>query len=221
MKCQNCGFEFEGNFCSNCGAPASPAATYTTVSPVQPVQPAPYQYPVSEPKKHSAGTIIAIAFIAAIVFFGIGIISSFQFFTCADFFSPPVTDKGVVAVGGEVESGTFSYKVESIEWDEEYNGDKAQEGYSYMHVKVKVKNISKYFASNDYTARCYADDILCADVSYHTSWDEGSVIDPEKFCVDEHVYLVPDDAKNIEMKVSTFEADDILTSETQFTFKLR
>lgn len=26
MKCSKCGTEFEGNFCSNCGAPAKPAS---------------------------------------------------------------------------------------------------------------------------------------------------------------------------------------------------
>lgn len=35
MKCNQCGTEFEGKFCPNCGAPASNANTTAEQQPVQ------------------------------------------------------------------------------------------------------------------------------------------------------------------------------------------
>ncbi|HEX3018618.1 MAG TPA: DUF4352 domain-containing protein [Caproicibacter sp.] len=153
MKCTNCGKEFEGNFCPNCGASANAAQP---VQPAQPVyqQPAYYQNQYAKPKKKKGWLIALIIIVVLLILIIVGVNSCGSSQPQAVSSSPTAmagaksdssesTSKKLFKVGEVVKYNNMELSVTKVQKTKGGEYDSPKAGCEYVVVTVKYKNDGK------------------------------------------------------------------------------
>lgn len=205
MICNNCGYEFEGNFCPMCGTSVSTdlnnnpyAGNYQTqYNP-------PYQsYNNSKPRKRKKGIVLAIVLVSVVALASAAMyIAPLGLFACFDFIDRmDIADK--VETHTITESAVleqFRYSIENVSYTDTYNDDKPQDGYEFMKVKLRITNISK---SGNYVSS--ETDVYVDDLLYEEYDDMEDYIDHElaagKTMISERVYEIPKNRSKIELDI--------------------
>ncbi len=205
MICNNCGYEFEGNFCPMCGNSVSThlnnnpyAENYQTQYNPQ------YQsYSNPKPRKRKKGVVLAIVLVSVVALASAAMyIAPLGLFACFDFIDRmDIADK--VETHTITESAVleqFRYSIENVSYTDTYNDDKPQNGYEFMKVKLRITNISK---SGNYVSS--ETDVYVDDLLYEEYDDMEDYIDHElaagKTMISERVYEIPKNRSKIELDI--------------------
>lgn len=211
MNCNNCGFEFEGNFCPMCGTKAQPYSEnnpyeqsyQTQYNPPYVSQSQPYNN--FKPRKHKKGFVLDIIIVLAVALVGSVMlyIAPLGLFACFDYIdSMDVADR--VETHSVTESAVldnFRYSIENISYTDTYNKDKPQDGYEFMKVKLRITNISNSgnYVSSD--TEVYVDDVLYDEYDDFSDDYYENELAAGKTMISERVYEIPKNRNKIEFDI--------------------
>ena len=138
-KCNNCGEEFEGNFCPNCGAPVSTYHEKRTVSPV-PVK-------TKSPTKKILAIVLPLLFVAISVIFIVALAQLNVFRSCTNY----VNDKKHASDIQKIELGDSASKVSDLlgEPDEKRNVIWLYYGGEYKSLLKQQQNLLNKLETTD------------------------------------------------------------------------
>ncbi len=211
MICNNCGFEFEGNFCPMCGTRVNtpsdnnPYAENFQTKYNSPYVPPNQSYNNTKPRKGNKESVKKALVIALAIVIGKAalFIAPLGFFACIDYI-----DRLDIADEVEAHSITesavldeFRYSIENISYTDTYNNDKPQNGYEFMRIKLRITNISNAGNYVSSETEVYVDDILYDeyddfdDVYYDHELASG------KTMISERVYEIPKNKDKIELDI--------------------
>lgn len=229
MKCNNCGEEFEGKFCTRCGAPAGyvPQPNMQQQTPPQmqqpQIQPQPgYQMPPNQqmyqqpPRKKKNGCLIAIIVVVCIIVFFtiIGTLVPDSDSSSETTETKETEEQKELTVGSSFEAGNLKITINDAstdftEYDDEYGIYTPAEGMKYVMVDFTFENIGEegdeYVSIYDFT--CYADNSTCEQVYI----DDGDFINtnlsPGRNVSFRTYYAVPVDSQSIELEYTALLED--------------
>lgn len=210
MTCNNCGFEFEGNFCPMCGTKAQPNSENNPYEQSYQTQYNPSYVPQSQPyyntkpRKRKKVVVLSIILVLAVVMTSAAMyFAPLGLFACFDFI-----DRMDIADRVETHSITesavldnFRYSIENISYTDTYNNDKPQVGYEFIKIKLKITNISNSgnYVSSD--TEIYVDDVLYDEYDYFCDDYYENELAAGKAMISERVYEIPKNRNKIEFDI--------------------
>lgn len=210
MICNNCGFEFEGNFCPMCGTKVQTYSdnnlyadnSKTAYNPPYAPQSQPY-YNTKKPKRTSKVVTALIIVLAVVLPISAIFIVPFGFFACVDYIDRiDIADKVEVhSVTETAELEGFRYSIEDVSYTDTYIKDKPQDGYEFMKVKLRITNTTN---SGNYVSsetEAYVDDILYDEYNDFSDDYYENELAAGKSMISERVYEIPKNRSKIELDI--------------------
>ncbi len=225
MFCTNCGQEYNGNFCPNCGSPTT-QEQHVQAQPTGALKQQQYQYDkaIKKPKKkHGCLTVIVVIFVIFIllIFLLSCIEVDVEDSDEADTQQEIIVDSDKnednaknkdkskdLTVGSSFDNDNLKITINDAstnftDYDDSYGWNTPEDGMKYVMVSFTFKNIgeedTQYVSIYDFD--CYADDSVCEQVY---SLDDNDFVNtnlsPGRKVSFKTYYAVPKNSESIELE---------------------
>lgn len=191
MYCKNCGFNYEGNYCPKCGTKND------YIIPVNNTSAGNARKPKQTSKKFIAFLIVLAALIT-----GASVLAPIGYAFFAGYMLDNIAGSSLTnsvethSISDSASINKFKYSIDKVSYTDKYDDEKADSGYEYMKIKVKITNTSSSRAFCLADAELYIDDVIYEEYDSDSLSDE---LDAGKSKLSEFVYEVPEKRDKIEL----------------------
>jgi hypothetical protein len=191
MYCKNCGFNYEGNYCPKCGTKND------YIIPVNNTSAGNARKPKQTSKKFIAFLIVLAALIT-----GGSVLAPIGYAVFAGYMLDNIAGSSLTnslethSISDSASINKFKYSIDKVSYTDKYDDEKADSGYEYMKIKVKITNTSSSRAFCLADAELYIDDVIYEEYDSDSLSDE---LDAGKSKIAELVYEVPEKRDKIEL----------------------